>query len=115
MYLIKVIQGQVAGVHLCCYVLCVADRALGVSVQDYQKAGGWCACVLLYCLLRTEPLVCLIKIIQGLVAGVPLCCYVLCVGGRALGVSDHYYQKAGGWCAFVLLYTVCWGQSPWCI
>ena len=44
---IKIVQGLVAGVLVCCCVLCVGGRALGVSDQDYPRAGGWCACVLL--------------------------------------------------------------------
>ena len=45
----------------------------------------------MYCVLGVEPLVYLTKIIQGLVA-----CWVLGVGGKALGVSDQYYPRAGG-------------------
>ena len=40
--------------------------------------------------LEAEPLVYLTKIIQGQVA-----CYVLCVGGRAIHVSDKYYPTVG--------------------
>ena len=46
-YLIKIIQGLSAEARVCCYVLSDADRSLGVSDQDYTKACGWCACVLL--------------------------------------------------------------------
>ena len=67
-YLIKIIQGLLAGV-------------LFVPV---------------YCVLESELLVFLTKIIQGLVAGVRVCCYVLRVGGRALCVSDQDYPRAGG-------------------
>ena len=57
----------------------------------------------------------LTKIPQGLVAGVRVCCCVLCVGGRALGFSDQDYPRAGGQCACVLLCTVSWRHSSWCI
>ena len=58
-------------------------------------------CAAMYYLLNAEPLVYLIKIIQGLVAGVRVCCNELCVEGRALGVSDQDYPRAGGRCACV--------------
>ena len=74
-----------------------------------------CVCVAVYFVLEAELLVYLTKIIQGLVAGVHVCCRVLCVRGRALGVSDLDYPTAGGRCACVLLCIVCWRQSSWCI
>ena len=40
------------------------------------------------CVLEAEPLVYVTKIIQGLVADVRVCCYVLRVRGTTLGVSD---------------------------
>ena len=45
----------------------------------------------MYSVLRAEPLVYLTMIIQGQVAY-----YVLSVDGRALGVSDQDYPRAGG-------------------
>ena len=54
-----------------------------------------CECAAMNCVLEEEPLVYLTKIIQGLVAGVLVCCCVLCDGGRALGVSDQDYPRAG--------------------
>ena len=89
-FLIKIYQGLVAGVLVCCCVLCVGGRALGVSDQDYPRAGvRVCYCVLfvcgrglgvpdqdhpsadvrvciVYCMLVAEPLVYMSKIIQGL-------------------------------------------------
>ena len=68
----------------------------------------------MHCVLEAEPLMYLTMIIQGLVAAVyrvlgaePLvyltkitevraACCVVFVGGRALGVSDQDYQRAGG-------------------
>ena len=64
-------------------------------------------CAAVNCVLVAELLVYLTKIIHGLVVGVRVCCCELCVGGRALGVSDQYYLRAGGRCACVLLCTVC--------
>ena len=122
-YLTKIIQGLVDGVRVCCCVLCVGGRALGVSDQDYPRASGWCSrvllctvcwrqnpwctkprlskglwpvciCVAVYCVLEAEPLVYLTMIIQGLMAGVLVCCCVLCDGGRSLGVSDQDYTRA---------------------
>ena len=55
-----------------------------------------CVCVAVYSVLEAEPLVYMTKTIQGLVAVVRVCCCVLCVGGRALGVSDQDYPRAGG-------------------
>ena len=95
-YLIKSIRELVA-----CCVLCVGGRALGVSEQDFFK-GRWPA---VFCVVGANNLMYLTKIIQR-----PMACYVLCDGGRALGVSEQDFSRAGG-----LLYTVCWGQSPWCI
>ena len=106
---------------MCCRVLCVGGRALGVSDQDYPSV-----CAAEYFVLGAEPLVYLIKIIQRRV----LQC--LCVGGRALGVPDQDYPSvcAAVYCvsgaeplvylikiiqACVLMCTVCRGQSPWCI
>ena len=68
--------------------------------------GLWLVCVsaFLYCVLEAELLVFLTKIIQGLTAGMRVCCCVLCVGRRALSVSDQDYPRAGGWYACVLLY-----------
>ena len=67
---------------MCCCVLCVGGRALGVSDQDYPSV-----CAAVCCVLGAEPLVCLIKIIKV------VCCCVLFVGGRAIGVSDQDYQS----------------------
>ena len=66
---------------VCCCVQCVGGRDLGVSDQyDYPRAGGRCACVLLCTVLEAEPSVYLINmIIQGLVVGVRVCCFVVCV------------------------------------
>ena len=66
-----------------------------------------CVCAAAHCELEAELLVYLTKIIQELVVGVRVCFCVLCVGGRALGVSDQDYPRAGGRCACVLLCTVC--------
>ena len=46
-------------------------------------------CAAVNCELEFELLVYLTKIIQGLVVGVRVCFCVLCVGGRALRVSDQ--------------------------
>ena len=46
-YLTKIIQGLVATVRVYCCVLCVVDRAFGVSDQDDPRAGDQCACMLL--------------------------------------------------------------------
>ena len=64
-------------------------------------------CAAVYCVLEAELLVYLTKIIQGLVAGVRVCCYGLCVKGRAFDVSDQDYPRAGGRYACVLLCCVC--------
>ena len=64
-------------------------------------------CAALYFLLEAELYMYLTKIIQGLVAGVGVCCCVVCVNGRARCVSDKDYPRAGGRCACVLLCTVC--------
>ena len=83
---------------MCCCVLCVGDRALGVHDQDYPSV-----CAVVYCVF----------------------------GGRALGVSDQDYSSVLDAVynvlgaeplvylikiiqAFVLLCTMCWKQSPWC-
>ena len=55
----------------------------------------------MYSVLGAEPLVYLPQIIQGLVFSC-----ILCVGRRALGVSDQHYPRVGG-----LLYTVVVGRS----
>ena len=46
-YLTKIIQRLVAGVRVLLLCMCVGVRALSVCDQDYPRAGGWCACVLL--------------------------------------------------------------------
>ena len=46
-YLTKIIQGLVGNVRVHCCVLCVVDRALGVSDQVDPRAGDQCACMLL--------------------------------------------------------------------
>ena len=102
MQLIKMIQGLMVGVHVCCVfgvelLLCrtmitqglmfmcdvCSGRTLVVSEQ-YPRTLGWCACALLciVCLLY------LTKMIQGLMAVVCVCCYALCVRGRALVVCS---------------------------
>ena len=59
---------------MCCNVSSVEGRALGVSDQEYLIV-----CVAMYRVLEAEPLVYLIKIIQGQGAGVhALLCIVLC-------------------------------------
>ena len=127
-----------------CRVQCVGGRALGVSDQDYPSV-----CAAMYYVLGGEPLMYLIRIIQGCVLPCTVCggkspwciwlrlskrvcCCVLCVGRIALGVSDLDYPSicAAVNCVFegkplvylikiiqvcVLLCTVCWGKSPWCI
>ena len=54
-----------------------------------------CVYAAVYSVLEAELLVYLTKIIQGLMAGVLVCCCELCDGGRALGVSDQDYPRAG--------------------
>ena len=113
MYLTKIFHGWWLGCVYDC-VMCVENRALGVSDQDYPRvcASVYClmgaeplvylteiipglsACVLVCsCVKGAEPCVNLKKTIQGLMAGVRVCCCVLCVGGRALGVSDQDYPR----------------------
>ena len=66
-----------------------------------QELVGCCV----YCVLRAEPLVYLTNIIQGLIG-----CFVLSVEGRALGVSDQDYARAGG-----LLCELCVGGIALCV
>ena len=67
---------------MCCSELCVKGRTLGVSDQDYPSV-----CAAVYCVLRAEPLMYLIRLSKR------VCCRVLCVGGRSLGVSDQDYPS----------------------
>ena len=96
---------------MCAAVYCVLEAELLVYLTKIiQGLVPVCMCVAVYCVLEAELLVYLTKIIQRLVAGVHVCCCVLCVGGRSLGVSDQDYLWAG-----VHVCRVCWRQSFWCI
>ena len=102
--------------YVCVAVYCVLQAELMVYLTKIIQGLVAGVCVYaVYCVLEAELLVYLTKIIQGLVASVRVCCCVLCVGGRTLGVSDQDYPRADGRCSCVLLCTVCWRQSAWCI
>ena len=60
--------------------------ATGVSDEDYPRV-----CATVYCVLEAKTTKYLTKIFQCLVAW-----FVLSIGGRALGVSNRDYPKAGG-------------------
>ena len=105
--------------RVCCCVACFEVRVLGVSDQDYPS-------VLAAVCWRQSPWCIWPRLSER------LCCCVVCVGGRALVLSGQDYSSMCAdvyWVgvaeslvyltkfiqACVLLCSVCWRQSPWCI